>query len=586
MLIFSKLRTISKSSLYFYLALAVALYYGLTSCLYAFSGEYIVQDDVRQGTVWAEQWMDASLFPGNYFATYALEQWNNSPGVKWLYELGVFAGIRPLMLAKIIPPFLGVLTSAFYFKFCLTVFPSGLCAFLSTVILTQNIWMHSDLSSATPRAFLFPIFAGFLYCLGRKRFGIALGFTALQTIFYPPLMLVHLCILGLRCLDWSARPLPLSRHRQPYIWAIASFVIAVLLLLPILNRDGNYGALVTRQQMASMAEFAGNGRTPFFINNPLEFWFSGTSGLNPPDYPYAIWVAYCLPFVLKRKTKKIQAVDRIDAKIDPRKINATILVQMGVAALLLFFAAHLFLFRLYWPSRYPYHTFPFLFSISAGIVLTLWISRVRQWLRGPFLDTLQQKGLAILSLGFMAAVLMLPLVPSIFLGLQGWVQGSSPELYRFIMQQPKDTLIAGLSSEVSNIPAFTLRSVLFSQETAIPFHMKLYGHMKRRIVQVLVAQYDTDPKALQTVIQTYGIDYWLVDRNAFTPKYLSKKGNSWLLQYQPQTEMARQSLEQGTIPALQPMMKSCTVINTKDTFLLESTCLLRHIADAKQTLPL
>jgi hypothetical protein len=412
---------------------------------------------VRQGTVWIERWSDGSLFPGNYFANYAEAQWNNSPGVKWLYEMGVTAGVRPLVLAKILPLFLGLLTSILYFKFCLTVFPSGLCAFLSTVILSQNIWMNDDLSSGTPRAFLFPIFAGFLYCLGRKFLRLGLVFTALQTIFYPPLVLVHLSMLGLRCLDWSARPFPLSRRRQPYLWAIASFIIVVVLLVPILNHRGveAYGALVTRQEMLTMPEFARNGRTPFFIDDPLEFWFSGTSGLNTPVYPYAIWLAYLLPLVLKRKAAHSQStgfqnigfqnIGKSDAlQSSVPQINTSILTQMGIAALLLFFAAHLVLFRLYWPSRYPYHTFPFLFSVSAGIVLTLWVERVRRGLQRFSLSGLPQKVLNILSLGFMAVLLLLPLAPSIFLGLQGWVQGTSPALYRFIAQQPKDTLIAGL----------------------------------------------------------------------------------------------------------------------------------------------
>ncbi len=570
------------SSGYFYLALAISVYLGLTSCLYAFSGEYIVQDDVRQGTVWVERWVDGSLFPGDYFANYAQAQWNNSPGVKWVYELGVFAGLHPMVLAKILPLFLGLLTSIFYFRFCLTVFPSGLCAFLSTVILSQNTWMNDDITSATPRAFLFPIFAGFLYCLGRKHLRLGLLLTALQTIFYAPLVLVHLCMLGLRCLDGSARPFPLSQRRQPYIWAIASFVVVIVLLAPILNHSGvsDYGELVTRQQMLSMPEFARNGRTPFFINDPLEFWFSGTSGLNTPVYPYAIWLAYLLPFVLKRKAVKRPPMV---GSIDSHRVDTAILVQMGVAALVLFFAAHLLLFKLYWPSRYPYHTFPFLFSIGAGIVLTLWISWVQQRLRGSLVPDLLRKSLAILSIGFMAVMLLLPLVPSIFLGFQGWIHGSSPTLYRFIAQQPKNTLIAGLGEEVSNLPAFTLRSVLFSREMAIPFHMKLYAQMKARIVKVLEAQYSDDPKAIQTAIQTYGIDYWLVDRNAFTPAYLSKQGNAWLLQYQPQAEEARRSLERGTIPALQPLIESCTVINASDTALLESACLLRQIAAAKHS---
>jgi hypothetical protein len=327
--------------------------------------------------------------------------------------------------------------------------------------------MYSNLSSATPRAFLYPIFAGFLYCISHNRDRLGLIFTALQTVCYPPLVLVHLCLLGLRCWDGSARPLPLTRSKEPYGWAIASLVVALLLLFPILShRSDVFGELVTREQMASMAEFGPNGRTPFFVNNPLAFWFSGTSGLNPPHYPYAIWVAYAFPFLHRRRAKSGLAADSSKTPT----INTALLTQMGVAALILFLAAHLLLFRLYWPSRYPYYTLPFLFSISAGVVLTRWIAKVQKWLRDSWLRQRRQKGLAVVSICFMVITLALPLNPSLVLNLQGWVQGSEPELYRFLAQQPKDTLIAGLGHEVSNIPAFTLRSVLFSQETAIPFH--------------------------------------------------------------------------------------------------------------------
>ncbi len=565
MAIIPKCQALSRSSVFFHLTLAITLYFAFTSCLYAFSSEYIVQDDVRQWSVWAEKLVDQSLFPNSYLARYGLEQWNNAPGAKWLYELGIIIGIRPLMLAKLLPGFLGLLTSVFYFKFCLRIFPSELCAFLSTVILAQNMWMHSDLSSASPRAFLFPIFSGFLYCISHQRLGLSLIFTALQTLFYPPLVLINLCIVSLRCLDWAAWPLILSKRKQPYFLAIASFVMVFLLLLPILTRDGNYGPLVTRQQMASMAEFAENGRTPFFVNNPLSFWLDGTSGLNLPYLPYAIWLAYGLPFFLKLRFSKKQVKGEIDSSL----IKTTILMQMGVAALLLFFAAHLLLFRLYWPSRYPYHTFPFIFSVSAGIVLTLWIFKVRQWLWGSS----RQKFLAILSTGLMTILLTLPFVPSISLGNQGWVNGTSPDLYRFISRQPKDILIAGLGDEISNIPAFTLRSVLFSPETAIAFHLEIYSKIKTRIVKVITGQYTADPNVIQSVIETYGIDYWLIDRDAFTQEYLTEKGNTWLLQYEPQIEQAQQSLKSGETPAMMTMIKTCSVVENYEVVLLDANCM-------------
>ncbi len=572
MLILSKLWTQSRTSLYFYLALVIAFYFGLMSCLHGLSSDYLVQDDARQGVVWFEKWFDGNLFPKDYIADYALGQSDNSPGVKWLYELGISAHIRPMLLAKFIPLVLGIFASSFYFQFCLKVFPSALCALISTVIFSQNIWMNDDVVSATPRAFLYPIFAGFLYCVTSRKFFSSLVFTALQTLFYAPFVLVHLGILGLRCVDWSARPLPLSSKKQPYVWAITSLCVVLVLLWPILNHGGDaYGALVTRQQMASMPEFARNGRTPFFINDPLEFWFSGTSGLNTPVYPYAIWLAYLFPLILRRKQTKIESSGNSLSAID-----TPVLGQIGLAALILFFLAHLFLFKLYWPSRYPYHAFPFLFSVCAGTVITLAFTKLRRSLGLLSVLSVWRKGLALLSSFLILLMLALPFVPPITLQFQGWIQGTAPEVYRFLAQQPKNTLTVGLGDETSNIPSFTLRSVLFSREVAIPFHLKHYGKMRDRIAQIVEAQYSADGKVLKSAIHDDGINYWLIDQKAFTPRYLSKKGNDWLLQFQPQADQARQSLESGIVPAIVPLMKTCAAVETDEVVLLDAACILRN----------
>jgi hypothetical protein len=572
----SRLRIPSKTALYLSLTVAVTLYFGIVSLMHAFSSPYIVQDDARQAIVWFERLFDSSLFPQDYIADYALEGYSTYPGVKWIYELCVLAHIRPLILAKCIPLILGLFTSVFYFRFCFSIIPSGLCAFLSTVILSQNIWTNDNLSSGTPRAFLYPIFAGFLYYLVQKKFFHCLVFTALQAAFYPPFVLVCLCILGVRCIDFSQRPIPLSRDRSVYVWAIASLGVALLILFPILTHSSSvYGAVVTRQQMLSMPEFAPHGRTPFFIDDPLAFWFGGTSGLKPPVYPFAIWLAYLLPFLLRRKKKHNLLFD---------SVNLSILTQVIAAALILFFAAHLFLFKLYWPSRYPYHALPFVFSLSAGIVITLVFSKFQKLLKDGHFFTLKlwhQVSNAFLPL-LLVLMLGVPFIPSIFLGYQDWSIGNSPELYRFVAQKSKSTLIAGLGLETSNIPSFSLRSVLFSQELAISFHVKYYQEIRKRIIQVLTAQYSADPKDLQTVIQNYGIDYWLLDHNALEPQYLTRKGNDWLLQYQPQTDQARLSLEKGINPAIARMIEPCSVLKTDRVTLLESSCILRQSSKAKQ----
>jgi hypothetical protein len=183
-----------------------------------------------------------------------------------------------------------------------------------------------------------------------------------------------------------------------------------------------------------------------------------------------------------------------------------------------------------------------------------------------------------LLLGLM---LIVPFVPSIFLGYQDWSIGNSPDLYRFVAQRPKNTLIAGLGLETSNIPSFSLRSVLFSQELAISFHVKYYEEIRKRIIQVLTAQYSSDLKDLQTVIQNYDIDYWLLDRNALEPQYLTRKGNAWLLQYQPQTDQARLSLEQGINPLIANMIKPCSVLKTDRVTLLDASCMLHQSAQQR-----
>lgn len=571
----SGLRIPSKSALYFYLTVIVTLYFGIVSLVHAFSSPYIVQDDARQAIVWFERLFDSSLFPQDYIADYALEGYSTYPGVKWIYELGILAHVRPLVLAKCIPLILGLFTSVYYFRFCFSIIPSGLCAFISTVILSQNIWTNDNLSSGTPRAFLYPIFAGFLYYLVQKKFFHCLAFTALQAAFYPPFVLVCLCILGVRCIDFSQRPIPLSRDKSLYVWAIASLGVALLILFPILTHSSSsYGAVVTRQQMLSMPEFAPHGRTPFFIDDPLAFWFGGTSGLKPPVYPFAIWLAYLLPFLLRRKQKHNLLLDQA---------NLSILTQVVAAALILFFAAHLLLFKLYWPSRYPYHALPFVFSLSGGIVVTLAFSRFQKLLKDRHFVTLKRRHQVSNTVLPLLLILMLgvPFVPSIFLDYQDWTIGRSPELYRFIAQQPKTTLVAGLGLETSNIPSFSLRSVLFSQELAISFHVKYYQEIRERIIQVLTAQYSADLKDLQTVSQNYGIDYWLLVRGALKPQYLTRKGNDWLLQYQPQTDRARLSLEQGISPAIARMIEPCSVVKTDRVTLLDSSCILRQNSKAK-----
>ena len=144
-----------------------AAYFALISLSYAFSQDYLIQDDARIHVVWLQKFLDPELFLNDFLAdyfTYFLP-W----GFKGIYWLGAKIGIEPLIFAKFLPSILGLITSIYTFYFSLEIIPNQFTAFLSSLMITQLIWTNDDLISATPRAFVYPLFAAFLYYLASER---------------------------------------------------------------------------------------------------------------------------------------------------------------------------------------------------------------------------------------------------------------------------------------------------------------------------------------------------------------------------------------------------------------------------------
>ena len=58
----------------------------------------------------------------------------------------------------------------------------------------------------------------------------------------------------------------------------------------------------------------------------------------------------------------------------------------------------------------------------------------------------------------------------------------------------------------------------------------------------------------------------LLERNAFEPEYISK--NTWIQQYQPAAKIANSKLLQGSDFVLPKLIKSCSVVESGNLFLL------------------
>lgn len=546
------------------LSLIALLYFGLISLHYGLSQDYLVQDDARQHVVWLQQFIDPELFPNDLIATYF--QAVEPIGYKSFYWILSSLGVEPIELAKFLPIVLGLIATIYFFKLSLILFPVPISAFISTLIFNQQLWLNDDLISATPRAFVYPLFAAFLYYLLKKSLLSCLVTIALQGLFFPQLMLLAMAVLTVRLFRWQGRP-QLIQDRKVYLFWLCGLAIAGIVLLPFALSLSEFGAVITAEQMRMMPEYGLGGRNEYFDVNLFNFIFDSSNGLQIPLFPSIVWVGFGLPFLFR---PHLPLVDRITQEI-------MILFEVVLASLGMFVLAHLCLLRLHFPSRYTYHSWRFVLSIATGIVLTILLSSGWRWLQQKWQSNAQFRIRELLLIGLtgllIITVIVVPALPSLFLKFQGWWIGAAPELYEYLATQPEDTLVASLAPEADNIPAFAQRSTLVGREFALPHHPKYYHQIRQRTTDLIQAQYSPDLSKIQRMIKKYGIDFWLIENTSFQPNYLLQK--DWLIHssFQDIVQEAAMQLQTGVTPAIVQAIDPCSVLSTADLTLLNAACI-------------
>ncbi|WP_293349765.1 MULTISPECIES: hypothetical protein [unclassified Microcoleus] len=560
----------SRTIFWLMLSLTFAAVYGVLGIAQAFSAEYVVQDDARQHVFWMMRFVDAKLFPKDFIANYF--QSIAPAGYSTLYKLAATIGIHPLFFHKILPLFLGLISTYYCFGLCLEMLPVPMTGFIASLLLNQHMWMTDDLASTTPRAFIYPIFLGFLYYLSRSSLLPCLGAIALIGLFYPPYALVAAGILVLRLLSWENGRLRLSGDRTNYLFCTTGLGVIFLVMLPYALDKSEFGPTYTAAEAKQMGVFAADGRNAFFRPNPVDYWLTGRgSGMFPKSLftPVTHCVGLFLPLLLLWRRSAFPLASRINSKI-------WLLLQLFLASLAMFFAAHATIFKLYQPGRYTAYSLRFVVAIATAIALTLIIDGVGNWAsttETKFPDSATPKNLvALITTATIAiAVVLYPCLVEKFPTV-GYVEGKMPALYKFFQQQPKDILIASIAPEADNLPTFSQRSVLTGKEYAVPYQKGYYSRFLRRINDLIRAQYTGDPTVLRKFINNYGIDFWMLDRNALTLKYVEDYG--WIEDFDATPE-AMLSLKQGKIPALAPAVTSCAVFQNEIVVVLDASCIVK-----------
>lgn len=553
--------------IWFALSLVMTAYFGLVSLQHAFSQNYIIQDDARHHVVWLQRFIDPDLFPNDLIANYFEAV---APlGFKGVYWLMAQVGVESLVLAKFLPLILGLVTAAYCFAISLQLLPIPFGAFTASVILTQCLWLDDNLTPGVARSFAYPLFCAFLYYLLKRSLVPCLIAIALQGLFYPQLLLVEMAVLTLRLIRWEQGHFRLSRVKADYQLWLAALVVTAIVLLPFSLATSDFGAVVTAAQAKLMPEYAEEGRSRYFINNPVAFWIGGDSGIDIPLYPPIILIGFLWPLSLK-----CSPLARYISR------QAVLLGETVLASLGMFFLAHILFLKLHLPTRYTMHSLRVVLALAAGMTIVLLLDAGLNWLieqqqAQKALSLKSRVAIAGLSV-FAVASLVVPAIPNIFLSAHLQIAGRDPQVYEFFAEQPKDILIASLAEDANNLPAFSQRSVLVAREFALPYHTGYYSQIRQRAVDLIEAQYSPDITEVQAVIQKYGIDFWLVEPESFTASYLAKNPwwKRWLHQYEPAISEAKLRLEQGQTSALAQLTNQCSALQTEKFTVVTAACLM------------
>jgi len=504
----------TKYQIWLILSILVAILFSASGLKLAFQSSYTIQDDARQYLFWMQQFQNPQLFQADLIANYF--QTVTPFGYSSLYKVVSYLGINIFFFNKISTLLLGIVTTIYTFLVCVEIFPVPLAGFLSSLLLNQNLWMVDDLSSGTPRAFIYVLLLAFIYYLLKNKILFCLLTILLQGLFYPQAVLISALILLIRIVNSQF----LKTNKAKIIPRIELYglLTAFIILAIYAAKTSTFAPVITADQAKLLPEFSASGRSAFFSDNFVQFWLSDRrSGFFPIEWQYSLICSYGLGlFWLVKYPQTFPLVKQIKPKLK---------VLVG---------------------RYTHHSLRIILALLDGMTIAILFNFITTKISQKIEDrhTFEFKNIKVktICLFFLLIGLLAP-----FHAVQsypqrlGYVTGSASGLYQFLGQQPQASLVATLSKEADFIPSLTGRSVLVAEEYAIPYHQGYYQSIRQRVKDLISAQYSTKKETLIDFINHYQPDFWLLDKSTFTSDYLAK--NEWLQQFQPETSQALKKLK-------------------------------------------
>lgn len=508
------------------LALAAGLLFAIGTSAPALRDRYVVNDDVRQHVFWVARLHDPDLFRDDPIADYYAAQ--APPGFAAVYFVGTLL-VDPIAFSKVLPFALTCVVSSFAFLFGLRVSGRPIAATLGAALLTWSAWQYDDLPSATPRSFALPLLVTFLAFLAADRsrrdetgegasIRVDLPHLAclltigLQALTYPIGCAIMLAV-------YAAWLVPRARGRpRVVLWLVAATALAAGLTFLGQRSAAPYGPVISADAAREMDEFRPGGRSSYFIQDPVKFWLESNrsglavgrkdpllGGLPVQTLPFGLAAALGLWVVLGR----LGLVGHLQL---PREV--ALLPILGAVSLVLFFAAHALLFRLYLPARYVQFSLPVVWALGGGLAVGL----AAEQLAARIAPRTPARAAAVLALG--ALILLAAHAPP---PGDSYVSGQHPRLYGYLRELPKDTRIAALPHDSSTLPLFAERPVLVSWEHALPYHPTYHEPLVQRTRALLRAYYAESPRPLVELAAQEGVSVIVANLAALERRRLDRR---------------------------------------------------------------
>jgi hypothetical protein len=466
----------------------------------ALTNPYVINDDVRQQIFWMRQWHDPTLFQHDLLADYARHYlpW----GVKVLYWLASFV-VNPILFSKILPGFLFVLLSATLYRIGSILEDRRLGWFVVCVSWLMPFFID-NLSGGLARAFAAPLLALFwcFWLSGNSR-GMALTLL-LQALFIP--YIFPICASGviiawilMKTRQGEPPPFPASATNLAYLALAASLVV-------LFNYNftwSGYGPLVRAADMVNRPEFTSSGRVHIVPVYTLPWEMIRLWEFIPPFHELgevagsflcgllilgALWGGWQIQWYL------------LLPRLQP-------IWCLGLASLLWYALARMFLLKLFIPDRYLIYTANLFYCMGLALcfhALTKDLFRHR-----------------VVTVGALSLVVVFSALRLQGVGLFDYSAGIP--LYSALSKIPKDALVAGHPEVMDNVMTFAHRRALVTFELAQPWSQGHWRQVRPRLEDFFAAYYATDPEVVRTFCRKYRISHLVLDERHFTPDFLEHR---------------------------------------------------------------